>query len=356
MRLGKLRLFQIISLLLLVGGMLLCMSLSVESSKYMDKNVFYVSPIVNDNQFFFNLSDIDVIQNKTDQGITLSYEIAGSERVSNGVYQASARIIKTNSEYFKLTNTQFADGFAWPSTMENEHIAVISESLAWKLFGNVNVSGAFIQLANDEYLIAGVIKQNVYTAENYYMWIPSTAGTDQNLPVISKLIIGYNTYNPIESYLTTKSFITDANKSETDYHITDISRYKQSFGLRYQLLLFAAGVWFIYVIIYNIVGFLKRHPPNQYGWGACAAIVLLCCFSIAYSIFSISFVFWIPKFSGDALSNVCQTFFNIAEMPSKEYLSGVILNLYQMNSKANAAFAAGSIGLLNTVFLYKSNL
>ena len=350
MKFGRLRIYKALNLCLALAGLALCGLFSAKAGKYMAEGVFYISPIVNDSRYFLSLSDMGGMR---DKGTALSFEIAGFGQISNGRDWAEARVVATNAEYFSLTYTLFTDGGAWPAKMDKEYVAVISESLAWKLFGSVAVSGKTVRLADKEYKIAGVAKQDHYTPDNYCLWIPLPPDADPDQPRVSEIYISRNDYNSIRSYLYAVSFLAGVNKSDKDYHITDMNRYKESFNLRFRLLIFAASIWLIYVIILAEWHLLKRRPPhNQYNRALTAFVVLLGCLTIAVFISDISFAFWYPKFSGDTFMTLRQAFFNTGLLPSQEYLTGGVLALSQMNGEANAAFITGAVGLANMAFIY----
>lgn len=337
-------------------GLLCGIMFSVEARKCVGRNVFYISPVINDSYYYFSLSDIETLQSGTHESLTVSYEIIKSERVELNHYEVNTKLIITNSEYFTLNHIQFTDGGVWPLEMEKERIAVISEALAWKLFGNVNVSGEYIRLSGKEYYVSGITKQDDYMPDNYLIWTPASPDIDRKEPVISKIYISLDVYSPLNSYLSVISNVTQLNKSARDYRIADMNRYIHSFELRYRLLAFVIGAWFACAIIYKIAYLLKKCLLNTTVWTPLIIIALLNIITVIIVIYSIRFDFWIPKFSSGTLTGICQTFFNSGLLPAEEYLSGGLLKLYQINTYANIAFVIGLFGLLNTTFLNKGGL
>jgi len=341
------------------AGLLFGVAFSIESKKQIDKNVFYISPVVNSEEYYFSLSDIESLQNNSYEPINVSFEILKKERTALGNIEAETKLIITNPEYFKLNNIQFVSGGPWMENMKTERVAVVSEALAWKLFGSTNVSGEQIRMRDRNYLIIGVVRQVDFKTDNYYVWTPALPGMDGKTITeagVNKIFISCESYSPLDSYIAVESSITSLNKPCKDYLITDMNRYAQSFELRYRLLAFALGAWFIYDIIIRTGRVLKSLTPDKFEWQPMLLAALINIVVIILVAYHMSFGFWFPKFTNNLITGIGQAFFNIGSLPAKERLSGGILGLHQLNVYANAAFGIGIFGLLNTMLLCKRRL
>ncbi len=349
----KIKIFRVLSLLLISIGLICGIRFSIEAKKCVDSNMFIISPVVNDNRSFFSLMDREQLLNDSFEPITCSYEITKKAQISHNYQEATVKWIMTNSEYFTINQLQFTNGGAWPTEMNQERIAIVSEALAWKLFGNIDCMGEKIRLTSYEYTIAGVIKQDSFTPSDYYICTPKTSDLDQKENMISMLLIRAEHYNSLSSYLSIASGITGLNKLEKNYYITDMNRYIQSFELRYRLLVLIFGTWLICAII-NRMGYILRSISDYCtNWLLIIAILAINIVSLAVIFYVIRFDFWVSRLANNG---VLQTFFNIRQLPSDNYLSGELLSLSRINLCANIAFCAGMIGVINSVFLSKNEV
>ena len=87
-------------------------------------------------------------------------------------------ITSVNAEYWQVFNYRFIDGLPFTKEQMNENVAVISTTLAQKLFADTHVAGKSLNINDTPYRIVGVVEAasgctpitqgNIWTASVYY--------------------------------------------------------------------------------------------------------------------------------------------------------------------------------------------
>ena len=87
-------------------------------------------------------------------------------------------ITSVNAEYWQVFNYKFVDGHPFTKEQMNENVAVISTTLAQKLFADTHVAGKSLRIYETAFLIVGVVEAasgctpitqgNIWTASAFY--------------------------------------------------------------------------------------------------------------------------------------------------------------------------------------------
>ena len=87
-------------------------------------------------------------------------------------------ITSVNAEYWQVFNYKFVDGHPFTKEQMNENVAVISTTLAQKLFADTHVAGKSLRFYETDFLIVGVVEAasgctpitqgNIWTASAFY--------------------------------------------------------------------------------------------------------------------------------------------------------------------------------------------
>ena len=87
-------------------------------------------------------------------------------------------ITSVNAEYWQVFNYKFVDGHPFTKEQMNENVAVITTTLAQKLFADTHVAGKSLRIYETDFLIVGVVEAasgctpitqgNIWTASVFY--------------------------------------------------------------------------------------------------------------------------------------------------------------------------------------------
>ena len=336
--------YKKLNMIIAFVALLCCFILSIRAETYMDKDVFYIAPILSDSKNYLSAEEVE----KIDFPASTSFESRERVAIRFEKTEIYTEIHATNAEYFRLNHMQFVDGNSWTANMGNENVIVLNESLAWRFFGSTNVSGTEIFIDNESYSIVGVTKQNKIDKTTAFAWIPLSKDKYDNKN-LTAFLIKPNQYNPINSVRDIESWLGELNRN-APYYIADINMYKNSIALTYRLLL---GYIYVCIAIFFtrcIYLLLKTNGLSRRSLPIFIVMLMMNLSLVMFTVYAVQFDIWFPKFSGTFTQQIIQTVFNFNILPPSEYLAGGISELDRLNNYANIAFGIGIVGFINFVF------
>ena len=323
-------------------SLLCCFVFSIRAASYMDKDVFYVTPILSDSKNHLSINELE----KIEFSANISFENRERIAIRFEKKEIYTEIHSTNAEYFKMNHMQFTDGNSWTADMENENVVVLNESLAWRFFGATNVSGMEIFIDNKSFIIIGVTKQDKIDKTTAFAWIPLPKDEYDNKN-LTAVLIKPDSYNTINSIHDIESWLRELNRN-APYYITDINMYKESITLRYQILLWIIYTYIAIFFTHYTYLFLKTNGVSKYSLPS-FIVLLMNLGLVAFTIYAVRFDIWFPKFSGSFPQQIITTIFNFNLLPPQEYLAAGIYELNRLNRYANIAFGVGVVSFTNFV-------
>ena len=281
---ARLTLFQILNLAVVAVSLIVCIFLSFEAQKHIDRDVFYIAPVLQDRKYAFTIGEMGELREVMSPA-AISYERVDRGMVSGDLYDAlnvRSTLVYTNSDYFRVTLADFVDGGAWTASRESENVMVINESLAWQLFGNLHAAGQKANVSGVSFTVIGVIEQGPVARDNCRAYLPAArlasqraaeqsaglmAGAAQSgagfaeeasaaaafaldAMELDGLFIKASNYNKL-GLPHIDSFLRSTGRNRADYYITDINRYLESFRVKYKIIMLAISLYLIAVILIN---------------------------------------------------------------------------------------------------------
>lgn len=338
---ARLTVFRAFNLAVTLAALIFIMWASAEAQKYFEHDVLCVMPAVNDNTYYFSPKDMEVITESGFEGITAT-EYMKNTVAAAGEMKAFSGVVTTGRDYFSIYRMSFIDGGPWTPAQENERVIILSESLAWMLFGDTKSAGLTVYLNNEAYTVTGVAAQGTVGKSGGFAWIPPYEGEEVYSSV---LYIKPVNYNILDSYLDAVSILEAMNRSIRDYIITDLNTYAHSISLRGQVLMFLLGIYIICLMLLYLIRLGRNTRKAKTGWMPFIIFVPLVAAVTALIISFTAFDLWVPAFAGDGLAGFSQALLNAGLLAPRPYLSYNLSMLHSLNLYANIAFGAGLLGL-----------
>lgn len=333
---GKLLIFKVLNLILVVTCLGLSIFYSIDAKKYIDRNVLYLTPRISRTSDYFSYEDTEKLRNSI-RG-NLSPEKTGKVMVKGTLTEAYSEAVYISEGYFDMNRLEFLYG----SPAHGRDSVVINESLAWYLSGHVDMTGQAVTVSDREYIVSCVVKQGKVSKENLCLWIMNW--DLEKTEEISNLYIQPYEYSILSSTAETQELLKSAGKRPENYYITDMNLYTNNILLKYQVLFFMCGILVImFILRQNSKRIINGHLVYR------AAAGLLTVGTVAVILWFIRFEFWTPN-QLPLLQKISAALIN-GYLPYKDYLSGSILRLWEINRNGNLILAGGTVGLINLFFL-----
>ncbi|MCL2415837.1 MAG: ABC transporter permease [Defluviitaleaceae bacterium] len=325
----------------------------IRAKGYMQHDIMVVTPVINNTSAMFSRARVEETADNFDGRIE-TIELSGifMQNPGNG-NTAFAHTIITGQNYFNMTHTEFAGGEPWQHNKGND--IVLCTSLAWRLFGSIDVVGLAVDIGNTRYTVSGITEteSGIQAPGQFhgFAWMPS----DINNPgQASILLLQPRNYNRLNSHLDTVRFITDLGLHSQNYIITDINVYIESINIRGKVLLgfagfcfVAAATWYIWKMIKNE----RRTGRMQFKieWVWIAGLVIANAAVIALLIPNITMDLWTPDFMNLGWGRYIQLVFNNGLLENPQHLPSHFVALHGWNQRASVAFWVGMVGIAGVV-------
>ena len=352
MVLDRIFVFKAINIGVLLAAVASCLFISFRAQGQFAGNTFFIAPTINEGRYFFSLNDIEEFRVKTNAD-RVAFKNLSTSGVSALNISVHSRVVQTNSDYFELNNVSFSSGGGWLLSMENDNVAVINESLAYKLFGSLDVVDMNLAISDKTYTIIGVIQHGDVSQVNPTVYIPLNPEYEDK--VISSIYAQFVSYDFLTTHNAISNYLSDTGRNNRDYYILSLCRYVENIELKSRLLLFILGVYAMVIIVINCIKLLRGNPLNKKTLLKFAVLLPLIALGVVILIRTISFEFWIPHGSGSRINDIVATITNNGVLPSNEYLGYGLQTLVRLNSYANITLIVGCVALLNFVFVHKAS-
>ena len=323
--------------LILLGSIFYIFSAESKAWRYIQRDVTVIIPAINEPALMFSFESVsDWALDYHGQAEAKSWSRglinSNTENISRS---AVAGISTVSSGYTDIAFMSFLSGGTWQAGNN----VILSEHLAWTLFGGTDVSGLTVEIDDVIYYIAGVVEDMAETETDGFAWIVN----QNNLKLANIIYLRPYNYDIISAYRDAEAFIADMERNPRNYIITDINLYVQSMALRgyilsalavFLLVVKIARCLYDYVYLVNTGSKFKR---NLY-------FTALACFAAASGglafliIRQLSIDFWLPAFMGQGIEGYSRLIFNIGLLAPMQYLPGDLAALLELNMRVNSAF------------------
>jgi len=286
----------------------------------------------------------------------MSWESRVSAKISGGGKSADVRLTYCDAGFLSIHPMNFIEGAPWLKSEDMEQIIILSEYLAWRLFGGVDVIGMTVIVGDEDrhysYKVTGVVRRKGDGQSDLTAWLPA-----------GSRLSPYSGFRPVAAsgiYLMPRPYIpadarTDAinmlaGKPVSDYAIVDMDKYIESMHIRRQILLIMTIAFMAYTLMrqagkiipegrLTVADIVKRAVALA---GAAAAVWVI--FSGIYDI-----VQWLPNLT-DPDTPLMSILGNINALPPESVMPYGLSRISQLNRYANYAWIAGAGGLINLFF------
>ena len=169
LRFNRLRIFAWLNIALLLAALIYGIVASSAAEKYIDKDVFYIAPLLSGGGYYFTLDELEELQVACPL-TQLSYMSFGSGLIAYDSTEVYTKIIYSGGDGFSLNNIRFRSGGAWANGLNNT--VVINDSLAWQLFGSLDAVDKSVYVADKLYNVAGVARQEYVSKDDCCAYLP----------------------------------------------------------------------------------------------------------------------------------------------------------------------------------------
>ena len=318
-----------------------------QASRYAKPGVVTVIPVINDRLFMFGYEEVRNGAAVFNGSIEMEHH--SSRRVeANGLF-AFAHVSTVGEHYSNVAFLPFSSGGYW--LHDGEGSIIVSEFLAWRLFGSINVVGLQVRIGDNYHDITGVTRDAAEPPRHVdgFAWIPRSLLETQNYYAAILHFIP-DTYNLVHTNMDVLRILEVMSRRASDYVIIDINSYVTSIALRGKLLLSLAGLVFaFYMLRFVYMAWKKNESNGRWVWVICAALASTVYFALLVP--HISMDFWLPAFYPEGLSGYGRMFFNIGLDVPRQYLPNYLAALFDQNARANWGFAIGIAALFGVVYI-----
>jgi len=342
--------FVVLNMLVVLVSVSVGVRAYMSAGRYFARDVVYVAPLLNENHLHFFASQIEVLSH-AHPDFTFSAESRGNIRIGTHTVEVSSPVIFTDAYYFSMHNIEFVEGSHWHDGLLVNSV-VINHALAWRLFGTTrDITGNNVWINDAPHIITGVVHQAQVTT--FLAWMPSSS----ELPISALYVRPYTT-SLLAVSVVRDIVATELFRNAGDYAIICVSRYAQSIGIRYRLLL---GLVWVYVLallyrftwqrLHLLPAISKRGKPMAVMRDLVLPIIwVTICVFLVLGVNDI--LYWLPNLSDPTVS-VFEAISTIGLLPPDGYLPYGLLRLQHLSRHTNYAFIAGVLGLTNLLFCVK---
>ena len=342
-------------LLVVLGFALLAVSLVVGLLAYRDagrlfaRDVVFVAPLYYDSALFFSGGEIERF------GASFPDYVITAVGMESTVINTQTKHVRATVYYASLAfySLHFMCIVEGGPPQEHTNSLMLSEILAWRLFGGFNVTGVTVWAFGEPFVVSGVVEGDDL---GYIAWLPGSFAPGMPLP---SLYIRLPYYNIVDAHVVPREMLGFRDPGE--FLILDINRYIKAIGLRNRLALYA--LWIV-GFVWAILGFsriilqVKNKQPERVEFAKLAfagCIALLSAYVLLEGIGGV--IYALPNLSY-ANASLLGFIFGWVDMPPAEFISPNLARLFELNTRANLAFffalaaAALSFGMVNNTKLH----
>ena len=311
-----------------------------EAGRLYADNIIFIAPLYEDTNLHFTPSELENIRINFP-----NYEIVTSTSVSavfrGSVMQVRGDIIFTSPGYHNIQLLTLLEG-ARPQGYTNS--VLLSEQLAWRLFGGLNVTGLSVWLGSEPYVVSGVAlgSQTGYTA-----WIHASAAPGMS---VSSLYVRLPWHNDADAFGVPRELLANTGRNPNEFAILDINRYVEAIGMRNGIVILL--IWFIGIVfaVWKLAELAPRIAARENLQAGVPKTVVAACFVLvaAFVLFSgvNELILLLPNLSLQDVSLV-DFVFGWFDMPPFHVVSPAFLRLVELNSRVNLIFFGSLVVILN---------
>lgn len=351
MKLDRTGSYMLLQIVLLALSLLLTVQAGVEAGRYLEENVYYITPRINRSEHAFSSSEVQALQGAGAlQGLAWTRQSSGLLQLGNvSVY---AQLLQTNPDYFTLTHQPFYSGGPWQTG--DTHALILNTTLTWQLFGSLDVLGLTVTLDGQVYTVTGVLGSPDQVREDPWAYLPLDLEATDGIAETVLLQTAAEQPQFIETTLST--WLLEQGKDSRDYYIADLDRYQKQVALKARLLGLAVGLSLAYSLFANGVRLLRWTLDQHRSWAPLLLIGVLFFVVLALVVLFFQEIapdFWIPHSGDSRWRDLFQAITNQGALPDSDALPTPLDSLCRCNSRANAGLLLGLAALASFLWLHR---
>ena len=291
-------------------------------------NVVIVTPLYDDAALFFSQAEIERFY-ATYPAYEISTIATGSAIISTPTMQVRASVFYASSPFFSV---HFVDIIEGTNPQDGTNSVLLSELLAWRLFGGFNVVGVTVRIFDEPFVVSGVAAGGDV---GYVAWLPRIAAQGM---AIQSIFIRFPNYCQVSAFAVPREML--GFRSHDDYMILDINRFMEAINIRNRLVLYVLWLvglaWSVGSLLKILQAKEKRFAMREYSELA---------FKLGFAVLSIyvlvtgvsGIIYALPNLSYENAS-LFGFILGWVDMPPDEFLLPNIERLFELNSRANFIF------------------
>ena len=303
-------------------------------------NLLFISPLHDDEALRFSPSELEVIRASFPD-----YEIITSASTSavfrGSVMQARGDVVFVSPGYL---NIHFLDLLEGSKPRAHANTVLLSESLAWRVFGSLTVTGLTVWLGNELYTVSGVAAGG---GLGYTAWVHKSAAPE--MPV-SSLYVRLERHNDADAFGIPREILSHARRNPDEFAILDIDRYVEAMGMRNTIIL--QLLWFVGLVaaLLKLLKLASRVARKENPRANVPKTIAAACFAMVAAIVLFTgvneLILMLPNLSlpGASLGGFVFGWFT---HPPSHLMSPAFARLVELNTRANFVFFGSLVAVVN---------
>ena len=327
--------FVFISVMLVVG-----LITHRDAGRLFAPNVVIIAPLYGDDALFFSQAEIERLS-ASFPSYGISAASAGSAVISTQTTQVRATMHYASAAFFYVHYMNIVEG---SPPQEHTNGLLLSELLAWRLFGGFDVTGVTVWAFGEPLVVSGVAAGGNI---GYAAWLPGSFAP--NAPKTT-IYVRFPAYCIVSAHAVPREMLGFGGHEE--YMMLDVNRYIEAIGIRNRLALYALWIIGLALCVRWLIGAAMLSNEKRLCKRACALLALVACGALlsVYVLFdgASGIIYALPNLS-DENASLVGFVFGWVDKPPAEFISPNLARLFELNSRANIAFfgavAAAVFGL-----------
>ena len=333
--------FAILCVLLVVG-----LFTYLEAGRLYADNVIFISPIHDDARLHFTPSELESIRASFP-----NYEIITAGSISavfrGSVMQARGDVIFTSPGYYSIHFLDIVEG-SLPQGYANS--VLLSEPLAWRLFGARNVTGLVVWMGDEPYTVSGVAAEG---SSNYTAWMHESAAPAMS---VSSIYVRLQEHSEADAFGVPREILLHVFQNPNEFAILDVNKYVEAMGMRNGIVLHLLWIFVLVVAMQKLGTYCSRIAKKE-GLRSDvpkAAVAALFVLVAAYVLFVgiNELILLLPNLSMPEVT-FRGFLFGWFTQPPLQAMSPAFLRLMELNTRMNFVFFGSLIAMANLIMHYR---
>jgi len=314
-----------------------------QASRLVGNNVVYITVAPDSHTSRIRLDAVrDTIMEFTEYNIAFEYRSGAVIRNNN--HNKNVALSFVNSAYFSLSNYIFLHGGGWPQAFDGSNVIVLSENVAWELFGTINAVSAHVEIEGMFFEVSGVIRQESLD-EPGFAWVAYNYH-GSGVSEVSGIFVQGRDYGNMERMVMAMRVAGASGLRVTELRMIDLDQYAINLQVKFHLFVMFIAVstaLFFSVRLFHLLESGEANLRLSIVYGAAIVISALLCFFI-WPIVDANLPITTDAFSLSAFINGMNNQYTFEGLGN---LSHRHAKLHELNHISNFTLALGVLAFAN---------